>query len=78
MNAFSTAEELEPTMNVRRAIVWMASLTFGLVSAAGVIVAFQTTLEKFSVVNAFLVFASFTALAFIWLDWILHTQYLRS
>lgn len=65
-------------MNARRAIVWMASIVFGLMSAAGVILVFQTTLEKFTAVNAFLVFASFAALAFIWLDWILHTQYLRS
>jgi hypothetical protein len=65
-------------MNARRVIVWVASIVFGLVSAAGVILAFQTTLDKFSVANAFLVFASFAALAFIWLDWILHTQYLRS
>ena len=65
-------------MTARRVLVWSASTIFGLVSAAGVILAFQTTLDKFSVVNAFLVFASFAALAFIWLDWILHTQYLRS
>ena len=65
-------------MNVRRGIVWVASIVFGLVSAAGVILAFQTTLDKFSTVNAFLVFASFAALAFIWLDWILQTKYLRS
>jgi len=65
-------------MTARRVIVWGASALFGLASAAGVILAFQTTLDKFSTVNAFLVFASFAALAFIWLDWILHTQYLRS
>ena len=65
-------------MIARRVIVWVASVVFGLVSSAGVILAFQTTLEKFSVVNAFLVFVSFAALAFIWLDWIFHTQYLRS
>jgi hypothetical protein len=65
-------------MMARRAILWIASIIFGLVSAAGVILVFQTTLDKFSVVNAFLVCASFAALAFIWLDWILHTQYLRS
>jgi len=65
-------------MTARRVIVWGASVLFGLASAAGVILAFQTTLDKFSTVNAFLVFASFAALAFIWLDWILHTQYLRS
>jgi hypothetical protein len=69
---------MEGIMTARRVIVWGASVVFGLVSAAGVILAFQTTLDKFSTVNAFLVFASFAALAFIWLDWILHTQYLRS
>jgi len=65
-------------MNVRRAIVWVFSMVFGFVSAAGVILVFGTTLEKFSVVNAFLVFVSFAALAFIWLDFILRTEYLRS
>lgn len=65
-------------MKVRRAIVWVASIVFGLVTAAGVILAFGTTLEKFSTVNAALVAVSFAALAFIWLDFILRTQYLRS
>ena len=65
-------------MSVRRAIVWIASTAFGLANAAGVILVFGTTLEKFSVVNAFLVFISFAALAFIWLDFILRTKYLRS
>jgi uncharacterized membrane protein YwaF len=65
-------------MTARRLLVWFASTVFGLVSAVGVILAFQTTLEKFSVVNAFLVFVSFGALAFIWLDFILSTKYLRS
>lgn len=65
-------------MTARRVIVWFASTVFGLVSAVGVILAFQTTLAKFSVVNAFLVFISFGALAFIWLDFILSTKYLRS
>jgi predicted ferric reductase len=65
-------------MNVRRAIVWMVSIFFGLVNAAAVILLFNTTLEKFSTVNAFLVFISFAALAFIWLDFIFRTKYLRS
>ncbi len=65
-------------MTARRVLVWTISTVFGLVTAVGVILAFQTTLEKFSVVNAFLVFISFGALAFIWLDFILSTKYLRS
>ncbi len=65
-------------MNVRRAIVWIFSGIFGLVMVAGVILFFGTTLDKFSMVNASLVFLSFGALAFIWLDLILSTQYLRN
>lgn len=65
-------------MTARRVLVWTISTIFGLATAVGVILAFQTTLEKFSVVNAFLVFVSFGALAFIWLDFILSTKYLRS
>jgi hypothetical protein len=52
-------------------------LLFGLASAAGVILAFGTTLERFSVVNGFLVTASLSAVAFIWLDYFLKTNYLR-
>ncbi|HMK07952.1 MAG TPA: hypothetical protein VK449_02875 [Anaerolineales bacterium] len=65
-------------MLARRVILWVASAIFGLVCAAGVLFAFHTTLEKFSIMNAFLVFTAFSALAFIWLDWILQTRYLRS
>jgi hypothetical protein len=65
-------------MNARRAIVWVFSMAFGLVMVTAVILFFGTTLEKFSIVNASLVFLSFGALAFIWLDLILQTQYLRS
>jgi hypothetical protein len=65
-------------MKVRRAIVWVISLGVGAASVVGVLLAFGTTLTKFSYANALLVFLSIGSLAFIWLDFILRTQYLRS
>ena len=66
-------------MKTRRAIVWIISALTGLAAAYGTIfLLFNTTLEKFSVSNAVLVFLSIGALVFIWLDFILQTKYLRS
>ena len=45
-------------MNARRVIVWAVSLAFGLISTIGIILVFGTTLEKFTPVNAILVFLS--------------------
>ena len=42
-----------------------------------ILLVFQTTMDKFSVSNALLVFLSFGSLAFIWLDLLLATNYLR-
>ncbi|MCJ7513875.1 MAG: hypothetical protein MUO23_13030 [Anaerolineales bacterium] len=64
-------------MRARRAAVWVISLGFGLAICAGVILAFNTTLDKFSVSNALLVCLAFASLAFIWLDYFLKTQYLK-
>lgn len=64
-------------LNLRRWIVWSISAVTGLLATVGVILVFQTTLDKFSVSNALLIFASFGSLAFIWLDLILQTNYLR-
>jgi hypothetical protein len=65
-------------MKARRTILWVASIGFGLVSTVGIIAVFGTTLAKFSLLNAILVFASTGSMAFIWLDLILVTRYLRS
>lgn len=65
-------------MNARRMIVWAVSLVFGFLITIGIIVLFGTTLEKFSIANAILVFVSSAGIAFIWLDYLLRTQYLRS
>ena len=64
-------------LNLRRWIVWTISVVTGLVATVAVILAFQTTIDKFSVSNALLIFVSFGSLAFIWLDLILQTNYLR-
>lgn len=65
-------------MGTRRTIVWLISLLFGLISTAGVIFLFQTSIDKFSLGNAILVFFATGSLAFIWLDYVLRTEYLRS
>ena len=64
-------------MTVRRTIVWIASTLAGLASVVAVLLVFGTTLEKFSVANALLVFLSMGSLVFIWLDFVFRTEYLR-
>ena len=65
-------------MSIRRTIVWIVSTLAGAAAVGGVLIAFSTTLAKFSTANALLVFLSIGSLAFIWLDFVLRTQYLRS
>lgn len=65
-------------MTIRRAIVWSISVLFGAASAIGVIFVFNTTIEKFSLTGALLIFLSLGSFAFIWLDYILKTEYLRT
>ncbi len=65
-------------MTVRRTIVWIASTITGAASVGAVLLVFGTSLQKFSVANGLLVFLSIGSLAFIWLDFIFRTHYLRS
>ncbi len=65
-------------MNVRRVTVWVVSLAFGLASVLGVLRLFDTSLERFALSNALLIFLSMGSLAFIWLDFVFRTNYLRS
>lgn len=65
-------------MTVRRTIVWIISALFGLAVTYGTIAIFGTTLQRFSISNALLVFFSMGSLSFIWLDFVLRTEYLRS
>ena len=65
-------------MAARRVISWVISLSVGLISTIVIIQLFNTTLEKFTLGNAIMVFLSTAAIVFIWLDFILKTNYLRS
>ncbi len=65
-------------MTVRRVINWVVSLSAGLITTFVVIRLFDTTLDKFSLMNAILIFVSTAAIVFIWLDFILQTKYLRN
>ncbi len=65
-------------MKIRRVMVWGISLVVGFAASIGAIAIFQTTLDKFSMSNALLICLAFGSLAFIWLDYLLKTEYLRS
>jgi hypothetical protein len=65
-------------MTVRRVINWVVTLSVGLFATIITIRIFDTTLERFSLGNAILVFLSIAAIVFIWLDFILKTDYLRN
>lgn len=65
-------------MNTRRLVVWLVSGIVGLGSTIGVIAGFSTTLEKFSISSASLIFLSLGSLVFIWLDYFLKTDYLKN
>lgn len=65
-------------MVVRRTMVWLISAGFGAACLFGVLAFFDTNLDRFALSNALLVFLSMGALAFIWLDFILRTNYLRT
>lgn len=65
-------------MKTRRTIVWLLALLVGAVSSVATILLFGTTLERFTLINALLVFLGVGSIAFIWLDWILRTRFLES
>lgn len=70
-------------IGIRRSIVWVVSIVFGVAASAGVIVFFHSDLSEFTV-GLFpgdlplVLLLSFAGLAFIWLDFIFKTEYLRS
>ncbi len=70
-------------LNIRRAIVWAVSGVFGIVASAGLILYFHSDLAEFTL-GLFpgdlplVLLLSFASLAFIWLDFIFKTDYLRS
>lgn len=66
-------------MDIKRLIVIGLSLIIGVaVTAAVVFLGFQTTLENFAYSNVLLLTLSIGGIAFIWLDYFLGTQFLKS
>ncbi len=65
------------SIQVRRTIVWVLSALLGVGSAAAIIfLLFQTTLEKYIVLNAILLTTALAALFWIWLDYFFSTDML--
>jgi hypothetical protein len=64
-------------VTILKVAVWAISLIFGAICVVSILIALDTTLAKFSPVNAVLVFLSMGAFAFIWLDYVFRTDYLR-
>ena len=71
-------------MKTRRIILWIVSIGFGLVFTAGTIIIFGSDLNRFWTNFLFigdlplLLLVGYFSLAFIWLDLILQTQYLKN
>jgi hypothetical protein len=62
----------------RRAVVWLVSAGFGAACVLAALRLFETTLVKFALSKAVLIFLSMGALAFSWLDFVIRTKCLRS
>jgi hypothetical protein len=65
-------------MQIRRLIVWFSSIILGLAAAVGTLAVFDTTIEKFALLNVILVFLSTAAFVFISLDYYFKPKYLSS
>lgn len=71
-------------MRARRFVLWIMSLGFGLAAMAGTVFVFQSDFDRFWTNFLFkgdlplLLTLGYGSLAFIWLDWILRTDYLRN
>jgi len=75
-------------LNLRRAMVWLISLVFGLVVTLVIIytriplgpvtIGFGTDVAKFAYSNVGLLFIAAAGVAWIWLDYFLDTKYLKS
>lgn len=65
-------------MQTKRILVIAISLIIGIVLTVGIIfVGFATTPEKFAYSNVLLLVLSLGGIAFIWLDYLLGTQFLK-
>jgi hypothetical protein len=76
------------SMNLRRAIVWLVAILFGVVVTGVIIYAkiplgpvtigFGTNVTNFAYSNVGLLFIAAAGIAWIWLDYFLDTKYLKS
>ena len=76
------------SLNLRRSIVWLVALAFGLVVTLVIIYAkiplgpvtigFGTNVANFAYSNVGLLYISAAGIAWIWLDYFLDTKYLKS
>jgi hypothetical protein len=70
-------------MRTRRIVLWVASLGFGVAGTIATVLLFRSDFNKFWTNFLFkgdlplLLLVGFGSLAFIWLDLILQTQYLK-
>ncbi len=65
------------SIQVRRTMVWVLSIVLGFAASGGIIFGlFQTTLEKYLMLNAVLLAVAFVALFWIWLDYVFSTEML--
>jgi hypothetical protein len=71
-------------MTIRRVIVWVVSIAIGLALTAATIAFFGVGFEKFSTGFLFigdlplLLFLGYGSFAFIWMDYLFRTKYLRT
>ena len=75
-------------LNLRRLLVWLVAIIFGLlvtwviiytkIPLGPVTIGFGTDVNKFAYSNVGLLFISAAGVAWIWLDYFLGTQYLKS
>jgi len=76
------------SMNLRRIIVWLVAIVFGVVVTGVIIYAkiplgpvtigFGTNVANFAYSNVGLLFIAAAGIAWIWLDYFLDTKYLKS
>ena len=70
-------------MKTRRLIVWVIAALFGLAATTITILVFNVSLDKFTtglIIGdlPLTLFVGYASLAFIWLDYLFRTEYLRS
>jgi hypothetical protein len=71
-------------MKPRRITLWILSVGFGFAATAGTILAFGSSYDRFWTNFLFkgdlplLLVTGYWSLAFIWLDWVLRTEYLKT